>query len=277
LGGEILVSATRELINVLVSSGMDAVDAASLVARAGAEMSVGPSKAALRTRRWREGRASPNVTSDAGEIVNERHKPSPRDGAQLASQTVTNRHKTSQTVTCDGAEKKASLSVNKKEENKKEKRERASRLANDWQPTPQDWSTACAMLGQKRADAELLNFRDHWKQAPDKTGLKLDWHAAWRLWTRRSHEWGSRNDHSRQTRTATTTRSTQTHGDATLAGLGRIADRVRERGLAERQANLTAAGGDDLVGQRSRDGVEPCLALIEAPRPDADHERDFGS
>jgi hypothetical protein len=276
-----VLSATRELVGALIASGMDAADAASLVARAGAEMSAGPSNAALRTRRWRENKASQAVTCDDGAMRLDRHKPSRGDGVVGASLNVTERLQTSQNVTRDDSETKSPLSM---EENKKEKKEqrgtatRGSRLADDWKPTPIDWALAVEMLGADVSRGEIEKFKDHWKQQPGSKGVKLDWAAAWRNWIRRAYEFrGNRNERSRETRTAGVAGRSQTHGDATLAGLGRIADRVRERGLAERQANLPATGSDDLVGQRSRDGAEPCIALIEAPRPDADHERDFGS
>ena len=78
------MSAVRDIIAALIGSGMEAADAAALLARAGTEMATGPSKGALRTRRWRENRPSQTVTGDASvtpdptpnNATENRHKPS---------------------------------------------------------------------------------------------------------------------------------------------------------------------------------------------------------
>ena len=106
------MNAVSELIQALIDHGMTAADAAILVARAGAEMNArGPSNGALRTRRWRERKASPNVTERHGtspsQSVTNRHGTSPsqsvtnRHGTSR-NVTVTKRHKPSRNVTCDG-------------------------------------------------------------------------------------------------------------------------------------------------------------------------------
>ena len=95
------MSAVAELIKALVDRGVDAAEAAVLVARAGAEMSrstttTTASKAAMRTRRWRQNKASQNVTNrhavtddfnpdQPSQSVTERHKPSHGDGAPLST------------------------------------------------------------------------------------------------------------------------------------------------------------------------------------------------
>lgn len=114
------MSAVRELIDALVTAGIDATDAAVLIARAGAEMNSGPSKAALRTRRWREAKASQNVTSDAlvepSQTVTNRHKPSPVTGDPLILSFT-------------------SLEREEVKERKKERQLRNVTLPDDWQPT----------------------------------------------------------------------------------------------------------------------------------------------
>jgi hypothetical protein len=83
------VSAADELTGALTTGGMTAGDAAKLIARFAVELSSNsPSKAALRTRRWRDKRASQTVT--------ERHAVTPPENPPS---TVTKRHRTSQTVT----------------------------------------------------------------------------------------------------------------------------------------------------------------------------------
>lgn len=95
--------------------------------------------------------------------------------------------------------------ISTKEDSKKEEKKdrpakplsadkRGHRLPEDWQPTPQDWATACVMLGDEGVAREQLEtFRDHWKAAPDKDAKKDDWDATWRNWVRRQKSWGNRN------------------------------------------------------------------------------------
>ena len=79
------MTAARDIVAMLIAGGMDAVEAAELMARAVVEMTATrPSKGALRTRAWRGRKASQSVTCNVakaadppnGENVSERHKPS---------------------------------------------------------------------------------------------------------------------------------------------------------------------------------------------------------
>lgn len=99
----------------------------------------------------------------------------------------------------------ASLSKeDKKEEGKKEreapetqfhrKPDRGHRLPEDWEPPPPDQAIAFQLLGPDRTASELEKFRDHWKQQPGSKGVKLDWNAAWRNWTRRAAEYGAQRN-----------------------------------------------------------------------------------
>lgn len=152
----------REIVERLIASGMEAVEAATLMAAAlAAHVAPQRSAGALRTQRWRERhKASQTVTSDS---VTE------------PSQSVTKRH----SVTSP------SLSI----ETKKEKRERGARLPDDWKPRPEDEAEAVKTLGKELAAAELLKFHDHWKQQPGQRGVKLDWTATYRNWMRRAAEY----------------------------------------------------------------------------------------
>ena len=71
--------------------------------------------------------------------------------------------------------------------------QRGQRLPDGWRPTTPDWRTAADHLGDHRARVELEKFRDHWKQQPGQRGVKLDWNAAWRNWTRRAGDYGGHN------------------------------------------------------------------------------------
>jgi hypothetical protein len=97
----------------------------------------------------------------------------------------------------------ASLSKEDKKEIIKEERGerkqsvRGHRLPDDWQPTPIDMAIAHELIGQDRSRDELEKFRDHWKQQPGSKGVKLDWAAAWRNWTRRAAEYGANRNGNR--------------------------------------------------------------------------------
>src|SRR6185436_12781920 len=114
------MGATRDLIAALVAGGMDAADAAGLVARAAVEMTAvvtRKSPGAARQQRYRErNKASPSVTQEL---------------EKKASPSVTNRNETSQSDA-------ASLSI---EESKKDKRRegRASQLPDGWRPDQRHW------------------------------------------------------------------------------------------------------------------------------------------
>jgi len=166
------MSAVVELTDALTAAGMSPGEAASLIARAHAEMAAPSlSKGAIRTRRWRERKASQNVT--------ERHAVTPENPEVDASQSVTYRHKASP---CDAP------SLSKKEEDikKERKRERrAQQLSDAWEHRPEDWAFAVSQLGEA-ASLELQKFKDH---ARAKGRTAKDWDAAWRNWVRRAVEY----------------------------------------------------------------------------------------
>lgn len=64
---------------------------------------------------------------------------------------------------------------------------RSTRLPADWKPTDKDiqyCKTARPDLDPQRVADD---FRDHWIAVPGARGLKLDWHATWRIWVRRQY------------------------------------------------------------------------------------------
>jgi hypothetical protein len=140
------LGAAREIIAALVAGGMDVVDAAALVARSTVEMNVikPPSKAALRTQKWRATKASQTVTRDVtNESVTERHIPSPVTIGDVASLSTENK-----------------IQENKKKEGE---RHRGCRLPENWDPSIADFEAAVAAIGYKTAVEQLARFRDHWK------------------------------------------------------------------------------------------------------------------
>lgn len=71
-------------------------------------------------------------------------------------------------------------------------RKRATRLAEDWQPTADDiaWcKTEHPAVDGKR---ETEKFRNHWIAKSGKDATKLDWSRTWRNWIINSEQFGSR-------------------------------------------------------------------------------------
>lgn len=145
-----------------------------------------------------------------------------------------------------------SLSIEKKEERKKEKREsaKASQLPSGWRPSPETWAEAVMLLGsEERAELELKKFTNH---ASEKGRLAKNWNSAWANWAIKAVEYGGRNGHvTNGHRTTAAAGPAATGADAILAGMGRIADRIAARKLAERQDGLDLAGQPDPERGRS--------------------------
>lgn len=222
------------LVERLVDAGLSVAEAGEIIATAfaaGVASSVyRKSPGALRQEKWRERlKASQRNASET-----------PKNERVEASQSVSNRLKASQRDA-------ASLSKEEKKEEIKLKREsaRASQIPTAWRPDDPVWNETVEILGsQQRAEYELKKFTDH---ALEKGRTAKNWNAAWRNWARRSVEYGGRNGHGvSQARTVGAAGSTATGADTILAGMGRIADRIAARKLAERQDSLGPAGELDL-------------------------------
>lgn len=77
---------------------------------------------------------------------------------------------------------------------------RARRLPVDWIPAPLPSQLLDQVSAWKAGllESELAKFRDWAASAPDKTGMKKDWDAAWRNWLRRKNEEGPKNGNAGQ-------------------------------------------------------------------------------
>lgn len=66
---------------------------------------------------------------------------------------------------------------------------RGTRLPADWTPTPEEVAFARS-LGYTEAQVadQAARYRDYWIAQPGQKGVKLDWPATWRNWTRRDAE-----------------------------------------------------------------------------------------
>jgi hypothetical protein len=67
-------------------------------------------------------------------------------------------------------------------------RARASRLPEDWKPTPDDLTSARSLIPEARIEYETDKFRDYWHAKAGAGATKLDWSATWRNWCRRASE-----------------------------------------------------------------------------------------
>lgn len=129
-----------------------------------------------------------------------------------------------------------------------EKCARASRMQAATQISPHDLQFALD-AGMTAASAQSLwiEFVDFWIGVPGYRGVKSNWPATWRNRVRAVGAKGSANgQQSNGNRTAQGSRSTGQ--DAILAGVGRIADRIRQRGDAERREREMADGDDTARG-----------------------------
>jgi hypothetical protein len=170
------MSAAKQVISALVAGGMDAVEAAALVAMAAVEMTAGAaqkSSGAIRQQRYRDR----NKTSQSVTLL----QPVERN------ETITKRN---ESVTSNAT----SLSKEEKKEVIKEKREsRATQLPHGWRPDPKHWDEAVAILGSvERTELELRKFQLH---ASDKGRLAKNWGSAWVKWALQAIEYGARNGH----------------------------------------------------------------------------------
>jgi hypothetical protein len=244
------MSAVAELTDTLIAFGMTPGAAAALVARAGAELAVPTiSKAAMRTRRWREKRPSPTVT--------ERHAVTPENGQAEPSPTVTERHQPSRG---DGAHIYTSSSISQKDSVKEEERleaprpKKASRLPADWQLEQRHIDYAISK-GVTRERVPVLGekFKNHWWAATGKGSTSPNWFLKWCTWVMNEVEWnGTNGSKSRQDRTAQTPRNGAAGQDAILAGMGRLAARVAERGASERRDREVSDDDDASAGYDAR-------------------------
>jgi hypothetical protein len=171
------VSAAREIISALVAGGMDAIDAASLVARAAVEMTAGPGKSSNAERQQRYRDRNKAVTN-RNETVTERN-------ADIVTQTVTNRNETV-TNNATAVSPIDTIIKNSKRQNS-DRPSRGTRIDPGWVPSIDDRRLARQEgFSEREIDREALRFRDYWTGKAGSGGVKLDWASTWRNWIRTS-------------------------------------------------------------------------------------------
>lgn len=71
-------------------------------------------------------------------------------------------------------------------DNKKEKKDRGSQLAEAWRPDEVRWTAACRKLGVEGAERELNKFTSHHRA---KGTVFKNWNFAWDKWLLNSEQW----------------------------------------------------------------------------------------
>lgn len=216
------MSGIGSLVERLVAAGLSIAEASEIIAAAFAAGAAGAplrkSPGALRQEKWRERlKASQSVTDET-----------PRKSPEPASQSVSNRLETSQRDA-------ASLSIDKKENQKKEKkeRERASQLPPEWRPDEASWTEGVSILGSPdRAELELKKFRNH---AAEKGRTSKRWCSAWANWAIKAVEYGGRSGNG-SSAIRTNSASQQSGSAPVFAGVAAATERrARERVAAGQQ------------------------------------------
>jgi hypothetical protein len=146
------VTATAELISALVAAGMDAAEAAGLVARAAVEMTGALTKksaGAARQQRYRDRNKSSRCDASADtENVTKRNESVTREAQPKASQTVTNRNESVTPLRSDQTRisyfPSSSKNLSMKEESKKERvsKKRNGPLPENWAPSVHSYQVA---------------------------------------------------------------------------------------------------------------------------------------
>lgn len=133
--------------------------------------------------------------------------------------------------------------------NKKEKKERGTKLPPDWKPKESHYVEG-DKRGMSRADVDERAVRmREWCDANSNRSIttKANWDAAFMgAWLKQEQRNGNRSGGNR---TSQASGPPQTGADAVLAGMGRLAARVAERQLAERSGDGAGQHGFDLAGE----------------------------
>jgi hypothetical protein len=164
------MQAIKEVISYLITGGMDAAEAAALVAMAIAEGTPRKRSAgAERASRYRERKALQNVTN--------RNALTPIPDRTKRDESVTNRDNATPAI--------SSLDSIIKKENKKKNSGHA--LCDDWKPADDDYGYG-NNLGLSRAQVDgFAEDMRLWARANANRaiGRKADWQATFRGWMRR--------------------------------------------------------------------------------------------
>jgi hypothetical protein len=154
----------------------------------------------------------------------------------------------------------SSSTISQKDSVKEEERleaprpKKASRLPADWQLEQRHIDYAISK-GVTRERVPILGekFKNHWWASTGKGSTSPNWFLKWCTWVMNEVEWnGTNGSKSRHDRTAQTPRNGAAGQDAILAGMGRLAARVAERGASERRDREVSDDDDAPAGYDAR-------------------------
>jgi hypothetical protein len=182
------LNATKELITALVAGGMDAADAAGLVARAGVEMTGALTKNMSTGLSGRNPVESPEYRAlEKRRAWDRDRKRRERDGKRASAISTglppdsTGLSGGNADVCPDEEEKNRSLQGKQKKENKK-----GSRLLSGARISDEQRSAAVECgCPPDRVDAVWTEFVGYWSDIPGQKGCKLTWNGTWRNWVNR--------------------------------------------------------------------------------------------
>ena len=154
-----------------------------------------------------ESRKKPNINSDGGE---KGFKPAPKP--QKSESDITHSNE------CVGAQSADTQPEQPKRKVAKKTARRATRISDNWAPTPKDYAFATSKgLTPQEINDEADRFRNHWINESKKP-TKLDWEATWRTWITKP-EFGPVARKQRQ--------AARTGGGSSMASaLDRVADQL---------------------------------------------------
>lgn len=161
---------SADTLRLLMAAGLNGEALLDVVASIDADVTSTPrvrSAHALRQERYRQRKASQNVTSDASRDVSDGAEPSPKESPQTPKETPPTNPSTHKETPLRGSKK-------------------GSRLPIDFEP---DLDFAGSLgLTVSQAETEAAKFRDYWAAKTGQGATKQDWQATWRNWVRTAAE-----------------------------------------------------------------------------------------
>lgn len=122
-------------------------------------------------------------SADRSKVFREREK-ARKLAEELAELKAANADRTQPNATERKKTLEVEVEVEVEKESKAKPTARATRLPNDWMPSPED-DLFCQTERQDLISAEVAQrFRDYWISQPGSKGVKQNWSATWRNWVR---------------------------------------------------------------------------------------------
>jgi hypothetical protein len=137
-----------------------------------------------------------------------------------------------------------------REDPKPPREKRGTRLSATWRPSAQEIEYARERgLSDSAIANEAEKFGNYWRAKSGTNAVKRDWEATWRNWiiTATERRYARSHSRSRPGSPAAAGRA-PTGADAILTSMGRLADRIDERKLAEGQDRQVPRGRDTADG-----------------------------